>query len=179
MGQYANQPDFGTFASDVTASDTISSATNLNSSALFIGSGGNVTVILAGVVGPFTVSGFNAVNNGGTQYTNSTNLSTTTTGSGTGLTVDITAAVGGNQEILTIAVNTPGTGYENGDFIEVIEGGQGGVNQAKYRVQVSAGLPTAGEAVTFKNLSNGCFLPVIVDYVLATGTTAADIIAIK
>ena len=179
MGQYANQPDFGTFASDVTASDTISSATSLNSSALFIGSGGDVTVILAGVVGPFTVSGFNAVNNGGTQYTNSTNLSTTTTGSGTGLTVDITAAISGNQEILTIAVNTPGTGYENGDFIEVIEGGQGGVNQAKYRVQVSAGLPTASEAVTFKNLSNGCFLPVIVDYVLATGTTAADIIAIK
>ena len=41
MGQYANQPDFGTFASDVTTSDTISSATNLNSSALFIGTGGD------------------------------------------------------------------------------------------------------------------------------------------
>ena len=96
MGQYAGQPDFGTFASDVTASDTISSTTNLNSSALFIGSGGDVTVILSGVVG-----------------------------------------------------------------------------------SSGSGLPTAGEAVTFKNLSNGCFLPVIVDYVLATGTTAADIIAIK
>ena len=96
MGQYANQPDFGTFASDVTTSNTISSATNLNSSALFIGSGGDVTVILAGGVGA-----------------------------------------------------------------------------------AGSGLPTAGGAVTFKNLSSGCFLPVIVDYVLATGTTAADIIAIK
>jgi hypothetical protein len=96
MGQYAGQPDFGTFASDVTANNTISSATNLNSSALFIGSGGDVTVILSGVVG-----------------------------------------------------------------------------------SSGSGLPTASEAVTFKNLSNGCFLPVIVDYVLATGTTAADIIAIK
>lgn len=96
MGQYANQPDFGTFASDVTTSNTISSATSLNSSALFIGSGGDVKVILAGVVG-----------------------------------------------------------------------------------SSGSGLPTAGEAVTFKNLSNGCFLPVIVDYVLATGTTAADIIAVK
>ncbi|MBC8397830.1 MAG: hypothetical protein H8E16_12125 [Flavobacteriales bacterium] len=96
MGQYAGQPDFGTFASDITTSDTISSATKLNSSALFIGSGGDVKVILAGVVG-----------------------------------------------------------------------------------SSGSGLPTATEAVTFKNLSNGCFLPVIVDYVLATGTTAADIIAIK
>jgi hypothetical protein len=96
MGQYANQPDFGTFASDVTTSNTISSATSLNSSALFIGTGGDVKVILAGVVG-----------------------------------------------------------------------------------SSGSGLPTAAEAVTFKNLSNGCFLPVIVDYVLATGTTAADIIAVK
>ena len=96
MGQYANQPDFGTFASVVTPSDTISSATKLDHSALFIGSGGDVTVILAGVVG---ASG--------------------------------------------------------------------------------SGLPTAGEAITFKNLSNGCFLPVIVEYVLLTGTSAADIVAVK
>jgi len=96
MGQYANQPDFGTSASNVTASNTISSATNLKSSALFVGTGGDVTVILSGVVG-----------------------------------------------------------------------------------SSGSGLPTASEAVTFKNLSNGCFLPVIVDYVLSTGTTATDIIAIK
>lgn len=96
MGQYTGQPDFGTSAVEITASDTIDSTTKLNSSALFIGSGGDVTVILAGVVG-----------------------------------------------------------------------------------SSGSGLPTASEAVTFKNLSNGCFLPVIVDYVLATGTTAADIIAIK
>ena len=96
MGQYANQPDFGTFASDVTTSNTISSATNLNSSALFIGTGGDVKVILAGVVG-----------------------------------------------------------------------------------SSGSGLPTAAEAVTFKNLSNGCFLPVIVDYVLATGTTAIISAAVK
>lgn len=96
MGQYAGQPDFGTYAEAITASDTISSATFLNSSALFIGSGGDVTVIISGTVG------------------------------------------------------SSGSGF-----------------------------PTAGEAVTFKNLSNGCFLPVIVDYVLATGTTAADIVAVK
>ncbi len=96
MGQYAAQPDSGTSASEITSSNTISSATYLNSSALFIGSGGNVTVIIAGTVG-----------------------------------------------------------------------------------SSGSGLPAAGQAVTFKNLSNGCFLPVIVDYVLATDTTAADIIAVK
>ena len=189
MGQFGNQPDFATSSiQEITVangfiSDTPSLASKLNGAVIYIGDnstvGNELKVIPAGVLGPFIVSGFNAVNNGGIQYTDSTNLSTTTTGSGTGLTVDITAAVGGNQEILTIAVNTPGTGYENGDFIEVIEGGQGGVDQAKYRVQVSAGLPTAAQGITFKGLGTGGFLPVTVDYVLATGTTVAELIAAK
>ena len=42
-----------------------------------------------------------------------------------------------------------------------------------------AGLPTASEAVIFKNIPDGSFLPVIVSYVLATGTTATDLISIK
>ena len=42
MGQYANQPDFGTSAASVTKNDTISVATNLNSSCLYVGTGGNV-----------------------------------------------------------------------------------------------------------------------------------------
>jgi hypothetical protein len=41
------------------------------------------------------------------------------------------------------------------------------------------GLPTAAQAVTFKGLQAGGFLPVIVDYVLATGTTVAELIAAK
>ena len=96
MGQFANQPDFGTFAASATKSDTIGISTNLKSSCLYIGTGGDVKVILAGVTG---ASG--------------------------------------------------------------------------------SGLPTAGEAVTFKNVPDGSFLPVIVDYVLSTGTTASDIVALK
>jgi len=42
-----------------------------------------------------------------------------------------------------------------------------------------SGLPTATEAVLFKNVPDGSFLPVIVDYVLLTDTSATDIIAIK
>ncbi len=95
MGQFGNQPDFGTAAAAVTASDTISFATNVRRSCLYVGTGGDVKVILSGV---------------------------------------------------TQADGTP---------------------------------PTAAEAVLFKNIPDGSFLPVIVDYVLLTGTTAADIIAIK
>ena len=90
MGQYGNQPDFGTFAEAITATDTISVATSLRSSCLYVGTAGDVNVILA---------------------------------------------------------NVPAA--------------------------------TLAEAVLFKNVAAGSFLPVIVNYVLATGTTAGDIIAIK
>jgi len=189
MGQFGNQPDFATNdIKEITVangfiSNTPSLASKLNGAVIYIGDnttvGNELKVIPAGVPGPFVVDGFNAINNGGIQYSSSNNLSTTTTGSGTGLTVDITASPTGTQNILTIVVNTPGTGYENGDLIEVVEAGQGGVNQAEYSVQVSAGFPTANEAVTFKGLGTGGFLPVTVDYVLETGTTVAQLIAAK
>ena len=96
MGQFGNQPDFGTEATAVDADDNISYATNVQRSCLYIGTGGNVKVILSGVTG-----------------------------------------AGGS------------------------------------------GLPTATEAILFKNVPDGSFLPVMVDYVLLTDTTATDIIAIK
>ena len=42
-----------------------------------------------------------------------------------------------------------------------------------------SGLPTANEAIIFKNVQSGSVLNVIVDYVLSTGTTATDIVALK
>ena len=95
MGQFGNQPDFGTEAKAVTTSDTISFATSVRRSCLYVVTGGDVKVILSGV---------------------------------------------------TQADGTP---------------------------------PTAAEAILFKNIPDGSFLPVIVDYVLLTDTTATDIIAIK
>jgi hypothetical protein len=96
MGQYANQPDFGTEATEITTSDTIDNSTDLGGACLFVGTGGDVKVILTGV-----------------------------TGSG------------------------------------------------------GSGFPTASEAVIFKNLPDGAFLPVIVSHVLLTGTSASDLIAVK
>ena len=89
MGNYSSQPDFATTAGAVTPSDTFSAATKLNGSALYVGVGGDVSVIMYGVE------------------------------------------------------------------------------------------PTLGNAVVFKNAAEGLFLPVIVDYVLATGTTATDIVAVQ
>ncbi|MCH9716602.1 MAG: hypothetical protein K0U52_05885 [Gammaproteobacteria bacterium] len=88
MGQFGNQPDFGTEAATVAASDTISPATNLTGSVLYIGTGGSVKVLMAG-----------------------------------------------KREV--------------------------------------------GDAIIFANVPDGSFLPVTVDYVLATGTTASDIISLK
>jgi hypothetical protein len=48
-------------------------------------------------------------------------------------------------------------------------------------VNPAGGFPTAAQAITFKAAQAGSILPVIVDYVLATGTTAAtgDLVALK
>jgi hypothetical protein len=89
MGSYHNQPEFATIATQITASDTFNTANFLNGSALFIGDGGDVSVIMKGIDG------------------------------------------------------------------------------------------VLGNAIVFKNVPSGAFLPVIIDYVTATGTTATNIIAIK
>jgi|TARA_R110002050_G_scaffold143027_2_gene268318 hypothetical protein len=86
MGQFGNQPDFATEAAVCTPSDTISPATNLNGSILYVGVVGDVSVIMAG---------------------------------------------------------------------------------------------KRSGAITFKNVPGGSFLPVTVDFVLATNTTATEIIAVK
>jgi len=46
-------------------------------------------------------------------------------------------------------------------------------------VAPGGGFPTATEAITFKGLQAGTFMPVIVDYVLATGTSVTELIGIK
>jgi hypothetical protein len=95
MGQFFNQPDFGTIATVASPTNTISKATNKNGACLYIGTGGDVKVIMNSKFGP------------------------------------------------------------DGEF------------------------PTASDAIIFKNVPDGSFLPVIVDFILLADTTATDIIAIK
>ena len=88
MGQYGNQPDFGTEAFVITPSDTINSTTNLNNCILYVGGTGSVKVLMPG------------------------------------------------KTLLA-------------------------------------------DAITFTNIPDGTFLPIVVDYVLATDTTATAIIGVK
>jgi len=95
MGQFFNQPDFGTEATAIAASDIIAANTNLNSSCLYVGTAGDVNVIMTSKFGP------------------------------------------------------------NGEYPVIID------------------------AVKFKNVPAGSILPVIVDFLVANGTTAADFVALK
>ena len=92
MGSYHNQPEFATTASAITPSDTMNTTTFLDGSALYVGTGGNVRVIMKNVEG---------------------------------------------------SISSP------------------------------------DNSVTFTNVPDGSFLPVIVDYVISTNTTASGIIAVK
>ena len=174
MGQYGNQPDFGTEAVSITPSDVISFATNLNQACLYTGVAGDIKVILSNVIGiKGVVSSLTSIN-AGSGYANATGAAVTSaSGLGTGLTVNTVAA----GAITSLTINSAGSGYRQGDVITVA----GGDGLANFRINVTDALPTAADAVIFKNVSAGSILPVIVNYVLATGTAAAagDIIALK
>ena len=188
MGQFGNQPDFATNSiKEITTangfiSDTPSSASFLGGSIIYIGDnltpGNNLKVIPAGTEGPSTVTDFVSpgyAGSGGTGYTANAagTAATTTNGVGVGLTLK-TIVVSGVITRIVVGDNA-GTGYLNGDLITVT----GGDANAVFRIVATTGLPTAAQAVTFKGLGTGGFLPVTVDYVLATGTTVAELIAAK
>lgn len=169
MGQFGNQPDFATNdIKQLNPSDNINQGTFLNASIIYIGSAGDMVVIPAGAVGESVITGFVSpgfAGSRGTGYEDARFNIDTTGGSGTGLTVNFTAVDGAVQ---TVAVNTAGTGYLNGDLITIDpQGADPGVG-ATFRIEATVGTPTGKEGVFFKGLQAGGFLPVTVDYVLAT-----------
>jgi len=95
MGQFFNQPDFGTEAKAIIPTDTINALTNLKGSCLYVGVAGDVNVIMTSKFGP------------------------------------------------------------NGEY------------------------PIILETILFKNVPAGSVLPVIVDFVVALGTSASRIVALK
>ena len=172
MGQFGNQPDFATNdIKEVAPDNNINQSTFLDSSIVYIGDNttdgttGCMVVIPAGTVGPSVISGFSSpgyAGSDGTGYTAANNVVTTTTGAGTALTVNTTVAGGAVTSI--VIGNNAGTGYLNGDLITVTGGGANAV----FRVVAAPGLPTAAQSIAFYGLQAGGFLPVTVDYVLAT-----------
>jgi hypothetical protein len=177
MGQYGNQPDFGTEAAVVTPSNTIGYATNIDESCLYVGVAGDVKVILSSVSGAKnTVTAISLIS-GGTGYITGTGATTVTSAvpepTGSGLTIAFVAAAG---VVTSGTVAAAGSNYRVGDIVTIALGS----NNATFRIDATKTLePIVLDAITFKAVPAGSILPVIVDYVLATGTTATDMIALK
>ena len=148
--------------------------TYLNSSVLYVGVSGDISVILPGT-SLNSVSTFSLIS-GGTGYTNGaqTNLATTCPNNlASGLTIDATVA--GNAITNPTIGNSAGSGYNVGDIVTIT--GAGGSNATISIIAVNDGVPISAQAITFKGVQAGTILPVAVDYVTALATvTAADII---
>ena len=112
------------------------------------------------------------VYNGGSGYSNNTNLVTTSNGSGTGLTIDITTATVADVVgvITAVSVNTPGSGYEVGDFVSIAGGGGSGAVFViqPVRVEQYIGSKYSEPTPTATGISNANATLVITPGVLAT-----------
>ena len=115
------------------------------------------------------------ITRGGSGYSVNDVITIVSAGSDNLAKFTITGAL--NGAITTIAVNAAGSNYSPGDIITVIQAGASGGTRAILSVQDLA--PTADDAVLFKGVPAGSILPVSVDYVLTTSTTATDIVAGK
>ena len=177
MGQYAGQPDFATRAVGIGKSDNITPDKFLDGAAIYVGNSGNLNVIMAGTVGKSEITELESPGYSGSTgsgYTAAAGIATdTNSAAGAGLTVDITVKDGA---VATIAINAAGSGYLNGDLISVAQPGSDG--NALFRVAAVPGPPIAADAVLFDNIQDGSFTPIIVDYVLSTGTTAGKLVAV-
>jgi len=181
MGQYANQPDFIT--NDIKAvtpvlAANLTAADSLDGSIIYVGTSapGNLQVIPTGTVGPSVVTAFVSpgyTGSRGTGYDNDNDVSIIG-GSGTGMTVDIIAA-GGAVQTVTVNAASPGSGYLNGEEIRIDDGD----GNAVFTIVAAPGLPTAAQAVTFENVPQGEWFPVVVDYVLSDATTVSNLVAGK
>ena len=149
--------------------------TNLTGSSIYSGTGGNIVGILSGTVGAQGEIQSATVVDGGSGYATAIDVPVINpeSGLGTGAELDVTA-VGG---AITVAgpFGEPGSGYRQGDIVTV----SGGDGNARIRINVLNSLPTAAQAVTFKGLGTGGFLPVTVDYVLTTPLSCGALIAAK
>ena len=182
MGQFGNQPDFITndiktvtpvLAANLTAADS------LDGSIIYVGTSapGNIQVIPVGTVGPSVVSAFSSpgyTGSRGTGYTDGTNQNADMIGgSGTGLEIEYTSV---NERVVSIdLIVDQGVGYLNGDLVTVDDGDANAV----FRVEATPGLPTAAQAITFTNVIQGEWFPVVVDYVLSDATTVTNLVAGK
>jgi hypothetical protein len=113
------------------------------------------------------------ITDGGVGYT-AGDVLTIVDGAGINGSITLVTAPNGAVTLAPIAVG--GEGYAVGDIITIVQAGSGG--DATCTVDaVRSFSPVAGDAVVFNNVPIGTVLPVYVDYVTATGTTATLLVA--
>ena len=113
------------------------------------------------------------ITDGGVGYT-AGDVLTIVDGAGINGSITLVTAPNGAVTLAPIAVG--GEGYAVGDIITIVQAGSGG--DATCTVDaVRSFSPVAGDAVVFNNVPVGTVLPVYVDYVTATGTTATLLVA--
>ena len=165
-----NSPVFATKATELSKSDTIDSTKFLDAAVIYVGTAGDLNVIVAGVKKPGQLVEVEILS-GGNNYTTDTGLSVTG-GHGSGATVDVTAVDGA---VTAVTVDAKGADYQINDII-FIDDADG---DAELKVTNVSDLPTSAEAVEFSGMQAGTTLKVFVDYVLATDTTAGGLVSLK
>ena len=159
----------------------------LNSSVLWCGVAGTISVIPAGTsIGSLRVGvkGKDIVFKiltAGTNYSAGTTLQTLDSNprSGSGITVEATVGAGG--VVQNIEIKNGGSGYNVGDIITIDESGRpGGSTDCTFQIlKLERGIPTANESLDFK-VQAGQYLPIAIDYITnLTTITEADIIICK
>ncbi len=137
------------------------------------GTGSGITLTVAQTGGEVTGITFT---DGGSGYTNGDVLTLIQGGSGDNATITLTSAP--NGAVTSMSINAAGSNYSVGDIITVVQLGSNG-DATRVISAVRDLEPTASDAVIFTNTPAGTILPVSVDYVLATGTAATNMLACK
>ena len=172
MGQYGNQPDFGTEAFDITPSDTINPTTNLSNCILYVGGTGDVRAIIAGNTYDLAITTPSSSITTDGEFTFQVPASAGVTTSGTGGNAEVTLTVAGGI-VTKVNILNQGNNFTIADTMTFS-------NVALPGAATSVVLTAATTSgILFKNIPDGTFLPIVVDYVLATDTTATAIIGVK
>ena len=134
--------------------------------------------IITGVNGTGGITAF-TITRGGKGYAINDVL---TFVSGDGINGTMTLSTAPNGAVTEITINAAaaaaGANYSVGDIITVEQANSNG--DCKFCIRsVQSDLPVIGDAVTFTAVPIGEILPVSVDYIVATGTTATGLVACK
>ena len=134
-------------------------------------SGNILSVSGAGAILTFEIT------DGGVGYT-AGDVLTIVAGDGINGSMTLTTAPNGAVTADITIGNNAGANYSVGDIITVEQAGSNG--DCKFCIgSVQSDLPTIEDAVLFTAVPVGTILPVAVDYVVETGTTATGLVACK